>query len=120
MSATPDVDVLIVGSGPAGATYARTIGDAVPGARILMVEVGPRLPGRRGEHTYNLSPADRQTAQRLTQGPDTGLDRAKTLPDGVDPSMEFRQVVLPGLFFADPRPVLADGEVGLPAASMAS
>src|SRR5689334_11171127 len=123
MTATPDVDVLIVGSGPAGATYARTIGDAVPGARILMAEVGPRLPGRRGEHTHNLSRADRRAAELLTQGPDTGIERAAALADiaeGADPSMEFRQVVLPGLFFVDPRPVLADGEVGLPAASMAS
>ena len=60
MTASPDVDVLIVGSGPAGATYARTIGDAVPGARILMVEVGPRLPGPPGEHVHNLSPTDRR------------------------------------------------------------
>jgi choline dehydrogenase-like flavoprotein len=123
MTATPAVDVLIVGSGPAGATYARTIGDAVPGARILMAEVGPRLPGRRGEHTHNLPRADRRAAELLTQGPDAGIERATALADiaeGADPSMEFRQVVLPGLFFVDPRPVLADGEVGLPAASMAS
>ncbi|MER6800176.1 pyranose oxidase, partial [Amycolatopsis mediterranei] len=65
MTATPDVDVLIVGSGPAGATYARTIGDAVPGARILMAEVGPRLPGRRGEHTHNLPRAERRAAELL-------------------------------------------------------
>ncbi|MBD3005479.1 MULTISPECIES: GMC oxidoreductase [unclassified Streptomyces] len=123
MKASPDVDVLIVGSGPAGATYARTIGDAVSAARILMVEVGPHLPGPRGEHTHNLSPADRHAAQLLTQGPDTGIERAKAMADlaeGADPSMEFRQIVLPGLFFVDPRPALADGEVGLPAASMAS
>jgi choline dehydrogenase-like flavoprotein len=118
-----DVDVLVIGSGPAGSTYARTIGDAVPGARILMVEVGPHLPGPRGEHTQNLSADDKRAAHLLTQGPDSGVERAQALADiaeGVDPGVEFRQAVLPGLFFVDPRPALADGEVGLPAASMAS
>jgi len=116
-------DVLVVGSGPAGATYARTIGDALPNARILMVEVGPAVPGRRGEHTQNMTDADRTAAQLLTQGPDTGVTRAAALADiapGIDPSLEFRQTILPGLFFLDPRPQLGKGEVGLPAASMAS
>ena len=120
---SPDVDVLVVGSGPAGSTYARTIGDAVPGARILMVEVGPHLPGPRGEHLGNLPPDQALAAQLLTQGPDTGIQRAQALADvadGLDPGAEFRQAVLPGLFFVDPRPDLAEGEVGLPAASMAS
>lgn len=116
-------DVVIVGSGPAGSTYARTIADAVPRARILMVEVGPRVPGVRGDHTQNMSAADRDAAQRLTQGPDAGIERAAALSDiapGIDPSLEFRQTILPGLFFLDPRPELAEGEVGLPAASMSS
>ena len=39
------VDVLIVGSGPAGSTYARVVGDARPDVSILMVEAGPRLRG---------------------------------------------------------------------------
>lgn len=119
----PRVDVLIVGSGPAGSTYARTIGDAVPDATILMVEVGPAIPGARGDHTFNMAEADRVAAQLLTQGPDTGVERAAALSDiapGLDPSLEFRQTILPGLFFVDPRPTLADGDVGLPAASMAS
>ncbi|MBN9754882.1 Glucose-methanol-choline (GMC) oxidoreductase:NAD binding site [Pseudonocardia sp. Ae406_Ps2] len=119
----PRVDVLVIGSGPAGSTYARTIGDAVPTARILMVEVGPAVPGARGDHTQNMSDDDRAAAQLLTQGPDTGVERAAALSDvadGIDPSLEFRHTILPGLFFADPRPSPAPGEVGLPAASMAS
>ncbi|WP_308819358.1 GMC oxidoreductase [Pseudonocardia alni] len=117
------VDVLVIGSGPAGSTYARTIGDAVPSARILMVEVGPAVPGARGDHTQNMSESDRAAAQLLTQGPDAGVERAAALSDvaaGIDPSLEFRHTILPGLFFADPRPAPAAGEVGLPAASMAS
>jgi choline dehydrogenase-like flavoprotein len=118
-----DVDVLIIGSGPAGSTYARTIGDAVPGARILMVEVGPAVAGERGNHTFNLTEEERAAAQLLTQGPDAGIVRANALADiapGIDPSLEFRQTILPGLFFVDPRPALGEGEVGLPAASMSS
>ncbi|MGV3713076.1 GMC oxidoreductase [Pseudolysinimonas sp.] len=118
-----DVDVLIVGSGPAGSTYARTIGDALPDARILMVEMGPEIPGVRGNHTQNMTDEERAAAQMLTQGPDAGRERMQALADiaeGFDPSVEFRQTILPGLFFVDPRPELAPGEVGLPAASMAS
>jgi choline dehydrogenase-like flavoprotein len=118
-----DVDVLIIGSGPAGSTYARTIGDAVPTARILMVELGPEVPGVRGDHTQNMSDEDRVAAQQLTQGPDRGKERMAALADiaeGFDPSVEFRHTILPGLFFVDPRPELEPGEVGLPAASMAS
>jgi choline dehydrogenase-like flavoprotein len=117
-----DVDVLIVGSGPAGSTYARTIGDAVPSARILMVEVGPHLPGPRGEHTQNMSPEDRRAAQLLTQGPEAGTERAKAWAHlgAAHPTVQFSQTLLPGLFFVDPEPALSEGEVGLPAASMAS
>ncbi len=123
MSTGRDVDVLIIGSGPAGSMYARTIGEAVPHARILMVEVGPVVPGERGNHTQNMTEDARFAAQLLTQGPDAGVERAAALLDiaeGLDPSLEFRQTILPGLQFVDSKPELRDGEVGLPAASMST
>ena len=67
---TPDVDILIVGSGPAGATYARTLTDELPGVRVLMVEAGPRLTPRAGVNVATLTdPEQRARAQRLAQGP---------------------------------------------------
>ena len=117
------VDVLIVGSGPAGSMYARTIGELVPQARILMVELGPSVPGERGDHTQNMTDEGRAAVQLLTQGPEAGVERAAALMDiaeGLDPSLEFRQTILPGLHFVDSNPELREGEVGLPAASMST
>jgi pyranose oxidase len=65
-----DVDVLVVGSGPAGATFARVIAERVPHARILMVDAGPQLTERPGVHVKNISdPERREQAQVRSQGP---------------------------------------------------
>ncbi len=103
------VDVLIVGSGPAGAMYARTIGEAAQNSRILMVEVGPVVPGIRGNHAANMTETDRAAAQTLTQVP---YAQMPPLPSSV--------TVFPGLFLVDPAPRLADNDLGLPAACMSS
>lgn len=71
-----DVDVLIVGSGPSGSTYARVVADARPEASILIVEVGPRLGNVVGEHTANMTADGRAACQLLSQGPDAGVVRA--------------------------------------------
>jgi choline dehydrogenase-like flavoprotein len=68
-------------------------------------------------------PAQQQQVARLmTQGPDAGIDRAEEIariaPDA--PAGFFAQTNLPGLFFVDPSLELEEGDVGLPAASMAS
>ena len=70
---TESVDVLIVGSGPAGSAYARTIADARPDVTILMVEVGPKLSDAIGEHTANMDEAGRIACQLASQGPDAGV-----------------------------------------------
>lgn len=115
------VDVLIVGSGPAGSTYARVVGDARPDVSILVVEAGPRLRGSLGEHTSNMSPVDRRISQRLAQGPDAGVDRppphlalsATDRPAGTAP------FIFPGLFPVGGGAAMPC-EFGLPAAAMST
>src|SRR5947209_16678923 len=46
-----DVDVLIVGTGPVGCTYARKLYDA--GRAVHMVDIGAALSARPGEHLKN-------------------------------------------------------------------
>src|SRR5919204_398223 len=65
-----DVDVLIVGSGPTGATFARVISERAPQAKILMLDVGPQLTSRPGVHVKNIvDPEERVRAQVRSQGP---------------------------------------------------
>ena len=67
---TQSVDVLIVGSGPIGATYARMINDAMPEIKILMVDLGPKLTEKSGMHYKNIEGVQQQeTAQVKSQGP---------------------------------------------------
>lgn len=51
MAACAEYDVLIVGSGPIGATYAKILADA--GKDVLMVETGTQESKIAGEHKKN-------------------------------------------------------------------
>lgn len=63
-------DILIIGSGPVGATFARIIAEQKPQAKILMVEVGPKVSDTTGQHVKNISdPKKMEMAQILSQGP---------------------------------------------------
>lgn len=66
----PATDLLIVGSGPVGATFARVVFGNSPAARIEMVELGPRLTRVAGMNVRNLEdPVDREVMRRRSQGP---------------------------------------------------
>jgi hypothetical protein len=68
---TLDVDVLIVGSGPVGATFGRQIRESCPSSSIVMVDLGPHLGARAGIHVRNIQDEpSRVAAQILSQGPD--------------------------------------------------
>ena len=69
------VDVAIVGSGPAGATYARILSEQVPAATIAMFEVGPTVSDPPGAHVKNIAdPDERARAQLRSEGPDAHDD----------------------------------------------
>jgi choline dehydrogenase-like flavoprotein len=58
------VDVLIVGSGPVGAAFARVIHETAPRMSILMVEAGPQLTERPGMNMRNV-PGGHQYAKDI-------------------------------------------------------
>lgn len=115
-------DVVIVGSGPTGSTYARIIRRDWPEARILMVEAGPKATAKTGKHLDNLPAAERSAAQLMTQGPARGTSYAPITRDewearksgGHDGSLQRR----PGLFFANTDPADATAFAGFAAASV--
>ena len=64
------VDVLIVGSGPIGSAFARTLVEQRPGTRVLLVDAGPQLTPVPGVHVKNIADEDeRLRAQIRSQGP---------------------------------------------------
>jgi choline dehydrogenase-like flavoprotein len=64
------VDVAIVGSGPAGSTYARLICDRLPDARVLLIEAGPVVSQPAGAHVNTITdPGARARAKVASQGP---------------------------------------------------
>jgi choline dehydrogenase-like flavoprotein len=68
--AIDQVDVVVVGSGPTGATYARLIGELVPEARILVLESGPVVSDPPGTHVNTITdPGERARAKIASQGP---------------------------------------------------
>ncbi len=70
---TTDLHVVIVGSGPVGATYARTLLEGSPRVRVTMFERGPQLTDPAGMNVRNIPDPDaKQRARRASQGPTSG------------------------------------------------
>ncbi|NII68275.1 GMC oxidoreductase [Microbacterium ulmi] len=62
--------MIIIGSGPTGATYARTIAQQAPSATVLVLEAGPVVTEPSGSHVANIvDVAARTKAQVAAQGP---------------------------------------------------
>lgn len=63
------LDILIIGSGPIGATYARIIAENKPDTKIVMIDLGPKISDKIGQHVKNITdPKTAETAQILSQG----------------------------------------------------
>ena len=70
-----DVDVVIVGSGPAGSAYARMIGDRAPNAMVMLVEAGPAITTPPAQHSSTIADCMAlDHAIAMSQGPFCGND----------------------------------------------
>src|SRR4051812_10444434 len=68
--------VAIVGSGPVGSAYARTLLETLPEARVVMFEAGPQLTPTPGESVRNIAdPDEKERARERSQGPLSGSYR---------------------------------------------
>jgi choline dehydrogenase-like flavoprotein len=110
------VDVAIVGSGPAGATYARILSERAPAATIAMFEVGPTVSDPPGAHVKNIAdPDDRARAQLRSEGPAAHDDGDRV--GGIVKTAQRR--ARPGTFLLESGYQVA-GEDGLPVAAFSS
>lgn len=107
--------MLIVGSGPVGATFAKVMHDRSPHLRIRMVEVGPKLTAENGMHLRNVEDPELQADLRMrAQGPMADVVASRMVgPLSEIPDNCF--AARPGTFLLGAEPAS-----GLPAAAMSS
>lgn len=103
-----EYDAIVVGSGPVGSAFARTLADERPELRILVLEAGPQTTSPIGRHVK--TGALRSIVQPLSKVGEVGTASA-TGPD--------RIVARPGTILVGDGVVSADGS-GLPAAAMST
>ncbi|WP_285136537.1 GMC oxidoreductase [Microbacterium sp. lyk4-40-TSB-66] len=110
------VDVVIVGSGPTGAAYARILSERAPGATIAMFEVGPTVSDPPGAHVKNIAdPAERARAQVASEGPGERGEKVAN-PGAAKAGVRGAR---PGTFLLEDGYAF-DGEDGMPVAAMSS
>lgn len=102
-------DVIVVGSGPAGAAFAREYLSQRPHARVLMVERGPVTTPVPGESVRNLPAELRAEAELAAQGPNS--DGHLTTSN----HRESRPMARPGTYLLEEGEV-TDLQLNLPAA----
>ncbi len=110
------VDVVVVGSGPTGAAYARVLSERAPGATIAVLEVGPAVTDPPGGHVKNIPDLDdRLAAQRASEGnhPHTATREQAAQKD------PRKRTVRPGTHLL-PEGFQQPGEDGIPALAMSS
>ncbi|KAI0452499.1 pyranose 2-oxidase [Xylaria acuta] len=84
---TLESDVLIIGSGPIGAVYARIISDSDESIRILMIEMGEQETRLAGDHKKN-SITIQKGIGRYTSTVQGGLGLLSEVADAADASLE--------------------------------
>lgn len=116
-------DVVVVGSGPAGAAYARIVKEAQPSARVLMVEAGPAVSNPPGRHVRTIKdPRERVAAQFASQGPDANpADYEERVARALSPSRgrSSELAARPGTWLLNPQ-ARKDDTTGFPAAALSS
>ncbi|MEU4560721.1 GMC oxidoreductase [Actinoplanes sp. NPDC023936] len=108
-----EVDVAIVGSGPAGATYARVLSEHAPHLRVAVFEAGPLISDPPGTHVRNIRDAEaRAEAQRRCEGPRPSRPASTDTMD--DYARSANRLQRPGTFLLD------SGWEEFPAAAMST
>lgn len=103
-------DLLIVGSGPVGSSFARVVWERLPEARILMVDAGPALTDPPGLNLKNLDDVDAvRRARELSHGPPDA-----PVGDAGIPTVEGTITARQGTHLVDP------GGHGMPAAAVST
>jgi choline dehydrogenase-like flavoprotein len=113
MSSPATRHVVIVGSGPTGATYARRLLQGTNHVSVTVIEAGPVLTDPAGMNVRNVADPDAQLAAKLaSQGPDVDAAGVKGIPVGtvVEGTVTARQ----GTHLIGRA---ADGSSGMPAAA---
>jgi len=108
--------VLIIGSGPTGATYARLLIEQTTDVDVLMVEAGPVVSTPPGTNAKNIDdPAEQERARAASQGRGAHSEGVSALPGGT--AAEGTITARFGTYLIG-RP--APGSTGLPAAAVSA